>query len=97
MDGSFPIALNVTIRLCRREDLDDLEWFGQWREHRPLLEQAFAAQGRGEQAFTVAEANGFPVGQVWVDLAKLRAESIGWIMRKNLSNRKENEPCSGSN
>ena len=73
VDGSFPIALSVTIRLCRREDLDDLEWFGQWREHRPLLEQAFAAQGRGEQVIDE------------------------WIMRKNLSNRKENQPCSGSN
>jgi ribosomal protein S18 acetylase RimI-like enzyme len=73
------IAAEVVIRLCRAEDLEALEWFGQFRHHRQIFADAFARHERGENIMLVADLAGFPVGQAWVDLTKRRAESIGYI------------------
>jgi ribosomal protein S18 acetylase RimI-like enzyme len=59
----------VWIRPCRAEDLPGLEWGGVYREQRELAEQTLAAMERGEQLMWVADVGGFPVGQIWLDLA----------------------------
>ena len=60
--------LGVTIRDARRDDLRPLEWFGTMSAYREVIERAFARAEAGEIAFLVAEADGFPIGQVWADL-----------------------------
>lgn len=81
--AQFTIAVNVAIRPCVLEDLPHLEWFGLFTPHREIIHSAFKRHERGENLMLVAEANHFPVGQVWIDLAQKAAESTGvvWAMR----------------
>jgi ribosomal protein S18 acetylase RimI-like enzyme len=60
------------IRRCRAEDLRALEWGGEFREHRAIIEEAFAQAAGGEQVMWVAEVAGAPVGQLWVELGRAR-------------------------
>jgi ribosomal protein S18 acetylase RimI-like enzyme len=69
----------VLIRLCRAEDLPQLEWFGMYTHHREILQDAFARHLRGDQVMLVADLNDFPVGQAWLDLVKRSAEGVGYI------------------
>src|SRR4051812_19296174 len=66
--ATFSVPLRVSIRPCMREALPQLEWFGLYTPHREIIGEAFDRQGRGENLMLVAEVNGFPVGQVWIDL-----------------------------
>ena len=79
----FSVRLDITIRPCQRSDLQDLEWFGMFSQMREVSLSAFSRYEWGEIMMFVAETNQFPVGQVWVDLVKLRADSIGviWALR----------------
>ena len=54
-DIQFPRAMRraavvgeVSIRLCRAEDLAQLEWFGMYTHHREILQDTFARHRRGE-------------------------------------------------
>lgn len=79
----FEAALPITIRRCEPDDLPKLEWFGMFAMHREIIRDAFARQERGENLMLVADANGFPVGQVWTDFARHAAEHAAfiWAMR----------------
>lgn len=79
----FTVPMEVAIRECVEDDLYDLEWFGLYWQHREIIQSTFESQRRGEMVMLVAEANGFPVGQVWVNLVLKRAEGVGalWAFR----------------
>lgn len=79
----FELSLPVEMRLCRESDLPALEWFGAFTEHRQIIRQAFERQQRGENLMLLALGNGFPVGQVWIDLQKSGARGAGflWALR----------------
>jgi len=77
MTEHHTITQRVTFRPCRREDLPDLEWFGRFARYRQHFAEQFERQLRGENAMLIAEANGFPVGRLSVDLAKRRQEATG--------------------
>ena len=79
----YVVPLTVTIRECARDDLSALEWYGLFSRHREIIRDAYARQQRGENLMLLAVANGFPVGQVWVNLLRKRAESAGvlWAVR----------------
>ena len=72
MADQFYITLPVTIRICRESDLSNLEWFGSMTEYRQTISYAFERLQKGEIIMLVAEANRFPIGQVWIDLTKQR-------------------------
>jgi ribosomal protein S18 acetylase RimI-like enzyme len=79
----FVLPLKVVIRPCTRDDLRALEWHGQFTHHRELIDEAFARQERGENLMLLADLNGFPAAQAWVDLAA-RAEyraGLLWAVR----------------
>jgi ribosomal protein S18 acetylase RimI-like enzyme len=80
---AFTVCLDVVIRPCREEDLPALEWFGLFAPHRPLIRRTFEQQARGEAVMLVAEANGEPSGQLWVDLERRKLERVGvvWAVR----------------
>ncbi len=82
-EETFTVALPVAIRRCEEEDLSELEWFGQFAEHRTIIREAFVRQQRGDNVMLVADVRGAPVGQVWVDLARKRQEATGvlWAVR----------------
>ena len=79
----FGVPLEVTLRLCREDDLAALEWFGLFTEHRELIRGAYERQLQGENIMLVADVNGFPAGQTWVDLARFAARGTGllWAVR----------------
>src|SRR5947208_11574768 len=81
--SSFAVTATIQLRVCERRDLRELEWFGMFTPHRALIEEAFARQLRGEVVMGVADLAGFPVGQVWVDLARKRDQGTGiiWAIR----------------
>lgn len=61
-------TLRYLIRPARRADLDDLEWFGEHRSLRLVEEASWMNVEAGSVLFLVADANGFPVGQIKVAL-----------------------------
>lgn len=73
------ISLDVIIRPCVEEDLHNLEWFGMFSEHREIIHKTFDQHRHGKQLMLVADANGFPIGQTWIDLRKKKDEFIGVI------------------
>jgi ribosomal protein S18 acetylase RimI-like enzyme len=73
------ITADVVVRDCRADDLQLLEWLGMYTHHREIIQAAFARHLRGENLMLVADLNGFPVGQAWLDLTKRRLEQIGYI------------------
>lgn len=77
------VRIQVRIRPCVRADLPKLEWFGMFAPHQGLIKEAFERQEKGENLMLVAEVNDFPAGQIWIDLARKRAEAAGvlWAMR----------------
>jgi len=83
MLDQFIVPMNVAIRACREEDLQALEWFGLFTDYRELIAKTFKRHEKGEVMMLVAEANHFPIGQVWIDLVKKHQDSIGllWALR----------------
>jgi GNAT superfamily N-acetyltransferase len=51
--------------------------------HREIFHDAFRRQEAGENLMLVADCNGFPVGQIWVDFARKADESVAlvWALR----------------
>ena len=83
LKNRFPLELELEIRQCARQDLPQLEWFGLYTEHRQLIQEAFRRQQAGEVIMLVADLDGFPVGQAWLDLSARSADSVGviWALR----------------
>jgi ribosomal protein S18 acetylase RimI-like enzyme len=75
------LPLQAQIRLCHRTDLEALEWFGSLRAHRHLIEDAYRRQRDGENWMLVADVRGFPVGQLWVDVALKPGVGVFWAFR----------------
>jgi ribosomal protein S18 acetylase RimI-like enzyme len=83
MSNAFTMPLQITIRPCTEADLPNLEWFGMFTEHREIIRSAFDRQASGDTEMLVADANNFPVGQVWIDYARKRDKncSLLWAVR----------------
>ena len=60
----------ISIRPVRAEDLPALEWHGLYTPMRAVIQATFRAQQSGDAAMLVADANGFPAGQAWIDFAR---------------------------
>lgn len=77
------LQVEVTLRRCVAEDLPLLEWDGMFTAHREIIAEAWRRHRLGENVMLVAEAQRFPIGQIWVDLTRKGAESIGflWALR----------------
>jgi ribosomal protein S18 acetylase RimI-like enzyme len=63
------VQLSVSIRLAEKSDIPKLEWYGQYIHFRNLLRRAYREQQRGRRLLLVADCNGFPIGQVFLQLA----------------------------
>ncbi|MFW5691264.1 MAG: N-acetyltransferase family protein [Chloroflexota bacterium] len=62
------LTLPVTIREACQEDIPRLEWYGQYKHFRNLLRRAYKEQRAGRRLLLVADLNGFPIGQLFVQL-----------------------------
>jgi ribosomal protein S18 acetylase RimI-like enzyme len=75
----FAVVAELRMRPCIPADLELLEWYGMYRDHREIFVDAFARHLRGENIMLVAELNEYPVAQTWVDLVKRSSENVGYI------------------
>lgn len=63
------VPVEIGYRLCRREDLQALEWMGLFTRDRKIIHSTFAAQESGAAWMLLAVANEYPIAQVWIDVA----------------------------
>lgn len=76
----FTVALDVSIRACRAEDLPALEWFGLFDGE--LIRDMYDRHERGEALMLVAEANGHASGQAWAEFAGAESGAgVIWALR----------------
>ncbi|PTQ13219.1 GNAT family N-acetyltransferase [Sphingomonas oleivorans] len=61
------IEVPIAFRIAHEEDLPALEWMGLFTRQREIIAATFEAQRQGEALMLLALANGFPVGQAWLD------------------------------
>lgn len=66
--ASMTVHLPILFRLAQRSDLSKLEWYGQYSHFRALIRRAFREQTRGRRFMLLADLNGFPIGQIFVQL-----------------------------
>lgn len=64
--GTYRLTVPVLIRAATREDLPKLEWYGTYAYTRNFIRRAYVEQAQGRRAMLVADLNGFPVGQVYL-------------------------------
>jgi len=76
-------SLNIKLRFCVEQDLEKLEWFGMFYEHREIFRDQFQRHLKNENLMLIAEFNEFPVGQVWIDVKTFSEESTAliWALR----------------
>lgn len=77
--NSFCVQFEVFIRKCEASDLPMMEWEGAFTMHREIIRETFERQLRGEVLMLVAEANGFPIGQIWIDFLKAQQSNAGYL------------------
>lgn len=65
---AFMLNVPIIIRQAERSDVSKLEWFGQFSHFRLLIRKAYREQVHGRRILLVADFNGFPVGQVIIQL-----------------------------
>lgn len=73
----------IRIRRCRRRDLAALEWDGLFTHHRAIIERTYREQRAGRQLMLVADVDGVPRAQAWIDLRAARDRTAGviWALR----------------
>ncbi len=81
--GQLHAALTAEVRLAQEDDLPALEWLGLYTPHRDIIHAAFEAQQRGDALLFLAVSAGYPIAQVWVDLAESREQQVAvlWAIR----------------
>lgn len=79
----FALRVVVSIRPCEERDLEPLEWLGSFTPHRSFLRAQFERHLLGQNVFLVADRDGYPVGQLWIDLVARAAQrsAVFWGLR----------------
>lgn len=64
------LQLQVIFRFAEREDLPKLEWYGKYTHFRRVFERTYEEQLRGLRLMLLADVNGFPIGQIFIQLER---------------------------
>ncbi|TVR21068.1 MAG: GNAT family N-acetyltransferase [Anaerolineaceae bacterium] len=67
--ATFRLMADVRVRSAVRDDLQKLEWYGQYTHYRNIIGRAYQEQKRGHRLLLVADFGGFPIGQLFVQYA----------------------------
>jgi ribosomal protein S18 acetylase RimI-like enzyme len=62
----FTMTMPLTIRAMSAEDLQKLEWYGQYRHFRNVFARSYHDQAMGKRHLLVADFNGFPIGRLFI-------------------------------
>jgi ribosomal protein S18 acetylase RimI-like enzyme len=65
------LQMRVVFRPAEREDLPKLEWYGAYTHYRRVFQRAFEDQLAGRRLMLLADVNGWPVGQIFIQLEML--------------------------
>lgn len=68
--AALHVSLTIQFRLATEADLPKLEWHGQFAHFRPLFRKAFQEQKLGRRAMLIADCQDFPIGHIFVQLAR---------------------------
>ena len=68
---AVPLNFEAVIRPANAADLPKLEWFGQYWHYRKIFERTFREHLQGRRLMLVADVNGFPVGQVFIQFESI--------------------------
>ena len=60
------VNLPIKLRVAKQEDLPRLEWYGQYKHYRNLYRRTFREQQAGRRLMLLADCNGFPIGQIFI-------------------------------
>lgn len=71
----------MRIRLCRSHDLELLEWNGEYRHDRDIIQDTFVRTQRQTMLMLLAELRRDIVGQVWLDLRRCADAVYIWALR----------------
>lgn len=70
-ENTFILQVPITLRIAVKSDIKKLEWFGQYTHFRNVLRRAYREQVRERRILLVADYNGFPIGQVFIQLSSV--------------------------
>jgi ribosomal protein S18 acetylase RimI-like enzyme len=76
---TFSLAVDVLIRPAKEDDLDALEWFGEYSPDRAIILSAFKQQESGTGLMLLALLGDAPIAQVWIDFERHRSINAGFI------------------
>lgn len=62
------LQMKVVFRRAEQTDLPKLEWYGEYTHFRRVFQKAFEDQKAGRRLMLLADVNGWPVGQVFIQL-----------------------------
>jgi GNAT superfamily N-acetyltransferase len=62
----FSVALNISVHRARYEDIEKLEWYGQFTHYRRLFRRSYREQTVGRRLLLVADCNDFPIGRLFM-------------------------------
>ncbi|MHB8626976.1 MAG: GNAT family N-acetyltransferase [Aggregatilineales bacterium] len=65
---ALTLRLAVTFRPAERDDLPNLEWHGEYTHFRRVFRNTFDEQRAGRRLMLLADVNGYPIGQVFIQL-----------------------------
>jgi ribosomal protein S18 acetylase RimI-like enzyme len=65
------LQLDVIFRAAEQSDLPKLEWYGQYTHFRRVFQRAYEDQLAGRRLMLLADVNGWPIGQVFMQLESL--------------------------
>lgn len=75
----YAARLIYCIRPAIRTDVPKLEWYGMQAHTRAYIRQAFKAMLAGHRMMLVADLNGFPVGQIYIQFdSKTKQHADGY-------------------
>jgi len=70
-------APSIVIRAARADDLEAMEWEGEYRRYRVVYQRAYAESLRGRRVLLVAELQGLIIGQIFVQVDSTLAAGSG--------------------
>ncbi len=65
---AISLQIEVVFRFAERADLPKLEWHGEYTHFRRVFQKAFEDQQAGRRLMLLADLNGWPIGQVFIQL-----------------------------
>jgi ribosomal protein S18 acetylase RimI-like enzyme len=77
---TLSLQMQVVFRPAERDDLPKLEWYGKYTHFRQVFQRTYEEQLRGQRLMLLADVNGFPIGQIFIQLENY--EDLWLDMRK---------------